>query len=106
MAPKKVSPGSVLPAVPDTISLGGFDIKTVFDKAMFEQSRKIGAANYPEQTITLSAAGHPMQTLEHTYLHEMVHWILFMMNRFDLRDDETFVDVFAHFLYQALKTAK
>jgi len=41
----------------------------------------------------------------HTYLHELTHGILTVMNH-PLNDDETFVDLFSGLLHQALVTAK
>ena len=61
----------------------------------------VGKANYRDQSISLDRSVARPQALEQAYLHELIHWILFMMNKDGLRKDEDFVDTFAHFLYQA-----
>jgi hypothetical protein len=44
--------------------------------------------------------------LGHTFCHELTHAILNTMGEKKLFEDERFVDLFAHFLYQSIKTKK
>ena len=64
---------------------------------------KIGAALYHLQKIAIVDEVVPQETIEQAYIHEVVHWILFLMGS-EKAEDEQFVDVFAHLLYQAMKT--
>lgn len=48
----------------------------------------------------------PNDQIEQTIFHEMVHTILNEMNRFNLSEDEEFVQTFSLLLHQAIRTAK
>jgi len=78
---------------------------TVVDKpGMLKEEKVIGKAVYLHQEIWLDlGCGAHEETLEQSFIHEVVHWILWMMNH-PLIGDETFVDSFAHFAYQVLDT--
>lgn len=92
--------------VPKSFWLGGLKINVQLDDTFVEQHNCIGQAGYHRQEIRLDPAAAPMQTTEQAYLHELVHWIFYMMNEHELRNNERLVDLFAHFLYQALITAE
>ena len=87
--------------IPDCIWLGGIKITTKYKDDLCANEGLVGKANYRDQSIALDPSVCREQGLEQAYLHELVHWILFMMNNDALRKDEDFVDTFAHFLYQA-----
>ena len=63
---------------------------------MFEIRRKIKLEGIALDTSTLNK-----QSTVQTYFHELTHWILYIMNENDLRNNEKVVDVFATFLHQA-----
>jgi hypothetical protein len=46
----------------------------------------------------------PTEMQEHTFLHELTHFILNAMGESELRGNEKFVDVFSGLLHQALVT--
>jgi hypothetical protein len=48
----------------------------------------------------------PDDQIEQTIFHEMVHTILNEMNRFELSENEEFVQTFSLLLHQAIRTAK
>jgi hypothetical protein len=48
----------------------------------------------------------PQQIKEQTYLHEVIHSILFAMGKPYAEHDEVFVDGFATFLHQYMLSAK
>ena len=50
---------------------------------------------------TIAAA----ETMEQAFWHELIHFITFMMSEDELRNNEKFVDIAAHFLHQAVKTS-
>ena len=43
---------------------------------------------------------------EHIFLHELMHWIFYKLNKDDLRKDEDLVDMVSDLLHQAIKSAK
>lgn len=92
--------------IPDSIWLGGLQISIEFDSNLCRKQGRIGEARYQDQLIILDPTATKLQQLEQTYFHELVHWILFVMNENDLRNNEKFVDLFAQFLYQARMTEK
>ena len=62
-------------------------------------------SRYNEQEISIDKQHARKEFTEQTMCHEVTHWILYMMNEDALRNNEKFVDLFGHFLYQYLKTA-
>lgn len=92
--------------IPASFWLGGLKIDVVFDETMVKAKQVIGEARYAQQQIHLDPSVAPLQTVEQSFCHELVHWIFYMMGEDDLRNNERIVDLFAHFLYQAQVTAK
>jgi len=90
--------------IPDSFMLGGLQIEVQFDPSLCRNRKVLGEARYPAQQIVLDPSVSGLQQLEQAYYHELTHWILFIMNETDLRNNEKFVDLFAHFLYQARVT--
>lgn len=100
-----LTPGSKpFPRYPKKIKLAGIEVSTVINDALLEE-QKAGKAAYHEQSIEVLSKGLPVETMEQCYVHELVHWILFIMNS-EKQQDEAFIDMFAHLLYQALQTAE
>jgi len=91
--------------IPKSLQLGGLTIEVLFQKHLDKDGMLIGLANYAAQQIRLDPTLAAKQMVEQTYLHELTHWILFMTGERELCNNEKFVDLFAHFLYQALTTA-
>ena len=91
--------------IPRRIQLAGIDIEILIDNAMVEREECIGKCQYPIQRIVLDVEAAPEDTTKHSYLHELVHYILHIMNH-SLKNDEVFVDVFAHLLWQAIKSGE
>lgn len=91
--------------IPRKIQLAGIDIEILIDNAMVARESVIGKCQYPVQRIILDTTAAPEDTIKHSYLHELVHYILHIMNH-SLKDDEVFVDVFAHLLWQAIKSGE
>lgn len=87
--------------IPKLFWLGGLQIDVSFDENLYRNRKIVGEARYPSQSITLDSVTLSKQSTEQNYFHELTHWILYMMNEDDLRNNEKFVDVFATFLYQA-----
>jgi len=90
--------------IPKSFWLGGLQIDVRFDENLYKNKNVVGEAGYTSQSISLDSSILKKQSTEQTYYHELTHWILYMMNEDALRTNEKFVDLFAHFLYQARMT--
>ena len=89
--------------IPDEISIAGITVKTVDQPKMLEQLGVIGGVNFHDQVIMIDKASASEDTIMQAYIHEVVHYILFVMGKMELGNDEEFVDMFAHLAYQAIK---
>jgi len=90
--------------VPKSFNLAGLTITVVLDSELFKQTGRIGWAKYPEQQIVLDSSTCHINSIEHNFFHELVHWIFYVLNKTDLRNDETLVDTFALMLHHGLKS--
>ena len=90
--------------IPTRLELGGISITVEVDTTMHQRLHMIGEAQYGTQKIVIDPSVAPAETTEQAFWHELIHWILFIMNEDKLRNHEKFVDVFAHLLYQAVKS--
>jgi hypothetical protein len=72
---------------------------------MVQKDKVIGSACYPSQSINIDPSASPHDWIMQAYFHELTHWILHVMSH-PLQNDEAFVDMFAHLLYQALKSGE
>ena len=92
--------------IPKSFMLGGLKINVQFDTNLSSKKKVIGEAHYAKQMIRLDPSIALVQSVEQAFLHELTHWIFYVMNEESLRNNEKIVDLFAHFLYQALTTAE
>jgi len=90
--------------IPSSLWLGGLKIDVIYDENLHKNRRIVGEARYPSQSIVLDSVILSKQLMEQNFFHELTHWILYVMNEDDLRNNEKFVDVFAYFMHQALVT--
>jgi hypothetical protein len=90
--------------IPSSFWLGGLKIDVSYDENLHKNRRIVGEARYPSQSIVLDSVILSKQLMEQNFFHELTHWILYVMNEDDLRNNEKFVDVFAYFMHQALVT--
>ena len=91
--------------IPKSIDIAGFTVNIKFDDTLAKTKHVIGEARYSDQVIVLDNTVSTKEQLEQAYIHEVIHWILFIMNETDLRNNEKFVDVLAHFWYQTIVSA-
>jgi len=95
--------------IPKSFQIGGHTIK-VEQTENIDPAESLGECSLIKQYVKVATKSHyknlPKTTIEHTYLHEIVHIILMMMNEDDLNNNEKFVDNFSGFLHQILKTSK
>ena len=96
--------------IPKSFQIMGHNIKINLNPSFRLVEGNLGVADYQTCTITLQkdTPEFPISrtALEHTYCHEMVHWILYSMGEEELRENEKFVDLFGGFLHQILNTSK
>lgn len=79
-------------------------IDIVREDNLVKDKKCIGEARYSKQQIAIDTTQAPVELTEQSFYHELVHWILYVMGEDDKRNNEQFVDCFAHFLYQYEKT--
>jgi hypothetical protein len=92
--------------IPTKLSLYGLDINVVTNNEFVKMSGCIGKADYNRQMIVLDREAASEQITEQSYLHELTHFILFVMEEHELRTNEKFVDRFASLLHQAITTGE
>jgi len=87
--------------IPKNISLAGLKIEVLIMPTLFADKQLGGYSDYPNLRILLAGDIHP--TLQEESLwHETIHFALFFMGEHELRENEKFVDLLAHFLHQGL----
>lgn len=91
--------------IPKRIQIAGLDIEIIEPPDLNKDKGMGGHVDYAGQRI-LVAGDLPPQLREVSYLHEVVHYILFVMGEEALRDNEKFVDIFAHLLHQVLTSGE
>lgn len=94
--------------IPKKFKLLGHTIEVMEDNSRYYEKNSYGACSYEQHWIKLvmPSEHHPVTetSLEHTFLHELVHMMLYYTEHSDLTDNEKFVDLFAGLLHQALTT--
>lgn len=90
--------------IPRQFKLGGLTIQVIIDNTLTEKLGVVGKTEYISQVIVLDRTHAPDETVEQSFWHELIHWILFVMHEHELRENEKFVDLFATFLHQVLTT--
>jgi hypothetical protein len=88
--------------IPDRVWLGGIPVDIVRDETLAEREGILGKTEYVNQRIVIDPKRAPEESTQQSYIHELIHWILFLMHEHKLREKEAFVDIFATFLHQAL----
>lgn len=96
--------------IPISFELGGRTITIKYKNNMVDEDDSIGYAKYRKNEIWIQEnITGTTRTIDHTietFLHELIHWILYMISENELRDNEKFVQLFSEYLHQALKTAE
>lgn len=94
--------------IPKRFKLLGHTIEVLEDKVMFFEKQNYGKCCYEGKWIKLvhPSDQHPITqtSLEHTFMHELVHICLYHTEQGQLNDNEGFVDTLAGLLHQALTT--
>lgn len=90
--------------IPKSFSLAGLKIDVTLDPNLFQNRKILGEAQYTKQRIVLDSSVLSKELGDQNFYHELVHWILYVMNENELMSNEKFVDLFAFMLHQAMKT--
>lgn len=97
--------------LPISFDLQGRTIEIVVDNEICLKREALGIAHLHSNKISIASIDaddtflHPT-VMEHSTLHETVHFILDAMGEHKLNQNEKFVDQFAGHLHQILKTLK
>jgi len=96
--------------IPKSFELGGKNISVVIMDELLDKRQILGEARYNDDEILVqNKCKNPRVTaesMEQTFLHELVHWFMLVMGEDELRKNEKFVDLLAVFLHQYLKSAE
>ena len=87
--------------IPNQLKLAGQTITIVKDPQLYETRKIVGEALYSKQQILLDSGTCTEEQMQQNFLHELMHWVFFIMNEDTLRNNEKIVDLVAHFLHQA-----
>lgn len=94
--------------IPKRFKLLGHSIEVKDDDEIFFLKRSYGQCCFEGKWIKLVRphAKHPItqSSLEHSFLHELIHMCLYHTEQSQLNDNEGFVDSLAGLLHQALTT--
>jgi hypothetical protein len=94
--------------VPLSFCIMGYTITVEWNERLRHHEDLVGLAMHRDNKIVIqpSVPGNPRtsEQIEHTFFHELVHFILDAMQEEELRKNEKFVDVFSGLLHQALTT--
>lgn len=94
--------------IPKRFKLMGQTIDVVYDAKMADTDDCSGLAKYRFNQIALLPNTEGTLRLptriEQTFLHELIHWMFYVLGETDLRNNEKLVDSMAGLLHQALTT--
>lgn len=90
-------------ALPKKIVIAGLEIDIELDQDLMKRERLVGCAKYELQKICIDPNIVGNDVFNQTLIHEIIHFILYVMGNNKLRTNEEFVDGFAHLAYQVLK---
>ena len=97
-------------AIPSSFYLFGQKIIVEMVDTLADDEDATGLALYRKNVIQLQKHNvgihRPQTQLESSFLHELMHYIFFMLGKDDLRKDEVLVDSIGRLLHQAMTTAE
>jgi predicted SprT family Zn-dependent metalloprotease len=96
--------------IPKTFELMGQTISVKFVSELLQESDTLGQASYRTGEIKILENSPTYKVTKEKqmqiFLHELMHWIFYKLNKEDLCKDEDLVDMVAGLLLQTLKTMK
>lgn len=94
--------------IPERFKLLGHVIEVKYDPERFFEKGSLAACSYEGKWIKLvpPSESHPITqtSLEHTFLHELLHMCIELTEQRQLNDNEKFIDTLAGLLHQAITT--
>lgn len=94
--------------IPKRFKLLGHTIEVMEEPGRYYERNAYGACSYEGKWIKLvpPSDSHPVtpSSMEHTFLHELIHMCLYHTEQSKLNENEDFVDLMAGLLHQALST--
>lgn len=95
--------------IPKKFKLLGHTIDVVIERDLSNKTDCLGETRYRYNQIALQSISSKERQrsnthLEHTFLHEVTHWILHAMHETDLSNNEKFIEQFSGILHQILTT--
>jgi len=96
--------------IPSSLHIGHKTIEVAFDPALVFEEDKQGIASHRRNKIMIQKTGDNW-TLSHddqveTFIHEVMHFVLTLLEYDELAGDEAFVDRVSILLTQALLTSE
>ena len=93
--------------IPQEFKLGGHVFKVNLEKDVLTVEGEYGSFNEVNHTIRLQSPDPvPVSRVESTFLHELLHAILFELGERELDKNERLIDSIASLLHQALTTGE
>jgi len=90
--------------IPKKFKLCGQTITIEYSDTIIKDEQAHGLSLFEKNKIILESKRNRERT-EQTYIHELVHFILYNINN-DLGGDEKFVDIFATMLHHAMNSGE
>ena len=95
---------------PKEFKIFGQTIKIKYKDTLVQESDQVGQAGFRTNEIILQRNGknifRPIEQMQQTYLHEVMHMIFNQIGECELRDNEKVVDLIANALHQVFTTSK
>ena len=96
--------------IPKRFKLLGQTIEVVYEEKILSRNGLCGQARFDDNQIALlkhtSEIPRPATSVEQTFFHEMMHFVLTGAGFKELCADEQFVDIVGNLLHQVLTTAE
>jgi len=96
--------------IPESFMLLGHHIDVVWVPELIHEKGYVGESDYHRGIIALQpdtpSTPRSQAALEHTFLHEFIHWCYYVLGEHDLRTNEKHVDMMASLVHQMLVTAE
>ena len=89
--------------IPNSFDLLGSTVTVDYDGNLWRTEQALGKSMFNENKIVLDE-NMLADKAQHTFCHELVHFILYYMSKEGLTEDEEFVDLLGGMLHQALST--
>lgn len=94
--------------IPTSFWLYGQKILVRFDPTLSDRTDCVGESHYRRNEIVLQPHTEGIERLpskiEQTFLHELMHYIFYVLGEAELRKNEQLIDGIASLLHQAMTT--